>query len=262
MTKEAKTYSGEKIISFLYDAGKSGQLKIKKIRLGHFLAVVQCPSGLWRFLMQWAGAGKPPYAAPSPRGFLSSYSLHWWCNPRNSFLWQTSPSVFGISHDRGLFNELVLCISFSNSSSKEYSKLISRNLQVWSCYPCDSKSFLQHHISKALMAQLSQLYVSNRKRIDSAALVIWTFADRVMSVFLHTIQVCHNFPVKKRVLLMSWLKSPGTLESKKRKSVTVSLMPLLLPWHLGTGYCDMSFHNIEPAACFCTLLFFPYQGVL
>ena len=235
MTNEAKTYSGEKIISFLYDAGKSGQLKIKKIRLGHFLAVVQCPSCLWCFVMQWAGAGKPPYAAPSPRGFLSSYSLHWWCNPRNSSLWQPSPSVFGISHDRGLFNELVLCISFSNSPSKEYSKLISRNLLVWSCYPCDSKSLLQHHSSKALMAHLSQLYVNNRKRIDSAALVIWTFADRVMSVFLHTIQVCHSFPVKKRVLLMSWLKSPspGTLESKKRKSVTVSLMPLLFAMTFG-----------------------------
>ena len=32
MTKEAIIYNGEKIISFLYDAGKSGPLKIKKIK--------------------------------------------------------------------------------------------------------------------------------------------------------------------------------------------------------------------------------------
>ena len=140
-----------------------------------------------------------------------------------------------MSHDWGLFSELTLFISFSKSPSKENSKLISRNLLVWSCYPCDSKSLLQHHSSKALMAYLSQLYVKNGKRIDSAALVIWTFADRVMSVFPHTIQVCHSFPAKKRLLLMSWLKSPspGTLESKKRKSVTVSLMPLLFVMTFG-----------------------------
>ena len=137
--------------------------------------------------MQWAGAGNPPSAAPSPRGCPSLYRLHWWCNPRNSSLWQPSPSVFGISHDRGLFNELALFISFSKSPSKMYSKLISRNLLVWSCHPCDSKSLLQHHSSRALMAHLLQLCVNNRKRIDSAALVIWTFADRVMSVFFHTL---------------------------------------------------------------------------
>ena len=94
------------------------------------------------------------------------------------------------------------------------------------------KSLLQHHSSKAsilshsalFMVQLSHAYMTTGKTI---ALTGWTFVSKVISLLFHVLSrlVIAFLPRKKR-LLISWLQSPSAviLESKKRKSVTVSIV--------------------------------------
>ena len=59
----------------------------------------------------------------------------------------------------------------------------------------------------------------------------WTFAGKVMSQIFNMLSqfVIASLP-RSKCLLISWLKSlsSGILESKKRKSVTVSTFSLLL----------------------------------
>ena len=59
------------------------------------------------------------------------------------------------------------------------------------------------------------------------ALTRWTFVDKIMSLLFNMLSrlVIAFLPGRKR-LLISWLQSPSAviLESKKRKSVTVSIV--------------------------------------
>ena len=92
------------------------------------------------------------------------------------------------------------------------------------------KSLLQNHSSKAsvlqysafFMVQLLHPYLATGKTI---ALTRWTFVYKVMSLLFNTLSrlVIALLPRRKH-LLISWLQSPSAviLESKKRKSVTVS----------------------------------------
>ena len=94
------------------------------------------------------------------------------------------------------------------------------------------KSLLQHHSSKAsilqrsafFIVQLSHPYMTTGK---TTALTRWTFVDKVMSLLFNMVSrlVIAFLPRSKR-LLISWLQSLSVLisESKKRKSVTVSLV--------------------------------------
>ena len=94
------------------------------------------------------------------------------------------------------------------------------------------KRLLQYHNSKAsilwcsafFVVQLSHPYMTIGKSI---VLTIWTFVGKVTSLLFNMLsvllQVCHSFP-RTKYLLISWLQLLSTviLESKKRKSVTVS----------------------------------------
>ena len=94
------------------------------------------------------------------------------------------------------------------------------------------KSLLQHHSSKAsilqcsafFMLQLSHPYMTTGKTIT---LTRWTFVDKVMSLLFNMLSrlVIDVLPRSKH-LLISWLQSPSPviLESKKIKSVTVSIV--------------------------------------
>ena len=76
------------------------------------------------------------------------------------------------------------------------------------------------------MVQLSHPYMTVGKTI---ALTIWTFVGKVMSLLFNMLSrsVTAFFPRIKH-LLISWLQSPSIviLESKKRKSVTISTFSL------------------------------------
>ena len=107
------------------------------------------------------------------------------------------PSIF--PSIRGFSNQSVLCIrwpkywsfSFSNSSSNEYSGLISFRIYWLDLLAVQGtlKSLLQHHSSKAsiiwcsafLTVQLSHPYMTTGKTI---ALSRWTFVGILMSLFL------------------------------------------------------------------------------
>ena len=95
-------------------------------------------------------------------------------------------------------------------------------------------SLLQHHSSKTLILQHSGFFIvqlshpcmTTRKTI---ALTRWTFVDEVMSLLLNILSRLAIAFLCKR-LLISQQQSPSAviLESKKIKSVTVSLFPHLL----------------------------------
>ena len=95
-----------------------------------------------------------------------------------------------------------------------------------------SKSFLQHHSSKAsllrhsafFIVQLSHAYMTTGKTI---ALTRWTFVDKLMSLLLNILSrlIIAFLPRSKR-LLISWVQSPSAviLEPPKMKSATVSFV--------------------------------------
>ena len=94
------------------------------------------------------------------------------------------------------------------------------------------KSLLQHHRSKAsilwhspfFIVQLSHLYMTTGKTI---ALTRWTFVGKVMPLLFNMLsRLVIAFLSGSKYLLISWLQPPSAviLESKKRKSVTVSIV--------------------------------------
>ena len=109
--------------------------------------------------------------------------------------------------------------SFSNSSSKECSGLISCRIDCLDLLAGQGtlKSLLQHHSSKAsvlrcsafFIVQLSHPYLTTGKIID---LTIWTFVGKGMSLVCNMLSrfVIGFFPRRKR-LLISRLQSPFTL---------------------------------------------------
>ena len=134
---------------------------------------------------------------------------------------------------RTFSNESVLCIrwpehwSFSISSSKEYSGLISFRIDWFDLLAVQGtlKSLLQHHSSKAsilwcsafFMVQLSHPYMATGKTI---ALTRWTFVNKVMSLLFNTLsQMVTVFLPRSKCLFISSLQSLSAviLEPKKIK---------------------------------------------
>ena len=171
------------------------------------------------------------------------------------------PSIF--PSIRVFSNEPVLCIrwpkywssSFSISPSSEYSGLIFFRIHWFDLLAvqgilkslfqqCSSKaSILQH--SAFFKVQLSHPYVTTEKTID---LTRWTFVCKVMSLIFNMLSrfVIAFLPRSKR-LLISWLQSPSAviLESKKIKSVIISIFSHLFARSDWTGCHDLSFLNVE-----------------
>ena len=109
-----------------------------------------------------------------------------------------SPLVLSLSQHQGLSNKWALCItwskhqnfSFSINPSDEYSRLISFGIDWFYLLAVQGtlKNLLQYHTLKASIllcsavhiVQLYHPYMTTRKTI---ALTIWTFANKVMSIF-------------------------------------------------------------------------------
>ena len=128
--------------------------------------------------------------------------------------------------------------SFSNSSSNEYSGLVSFRIDWFDILTVQGtlKSLLQHHSSKAtilrgsvfLMVQFSHPYTTTGKTI---ALTRWTFIGKVMSLLFNNLSgFVIAFLPRSKCLLISWLHSPSAviLEPKKIKSLTVSIASLYI----------------------------------
>ena len=126
--------------------------------------------------------------------------------------------------------------SLSISPSNEYSGLIFFRIDWFDLLAVQGtlKSLLQHHSPKAsilwpsafFIVQLSHPYMTTGKTI---ALTTWTFFGKVMTL-LYTMlsRFVITFLPRSKYLLISWLQSLSAviLESKKRKSVTVSIVCL------------------------------------
>ena len=150
------------------------------------------------------------------------------------------PSIF--PSIRVFSNESVLHIrwpkywsfSFNISPSNEYSELISFRMDWLGLLTVQGtlKILLQHHSSKTsilrhsafFIVQLSHPYMTTGKTI---ALTIWTFVDKVVSLFFNMLSrlVIACLP-RSKCLLISWLKSPYEviLEPPKIKSLTVAIV--------------------------------------
>ena len=155
-------------------------------------------------------------------------------------------------------NESVPCIrwpkywnfSFSISSSKEYSGLISFRMDWFDLLAVQGtlKSLLQHHSSKGpilwpsafFIVQLSHPYMTTGKTI---ALTKLTFVGKVMSLLFNMLcRLVIAFPSRSKRLLISWLQSPSAviLEPKKISFSLFLLFPHLfamkwwdqMPWTL------------------------------
>ena len=142
------------------------------------------------------------------------------------------PSIF--PSIRVFSNESVLCIrwskclSFSISPSNEYSELISFKIDQFDLLAVQGtlKSLLQHHNLKAsvlwhsvfFMDQLSHPCMTTGK---TTALIIWTFASKVISLLFNLLSMTNMLVIaflsRSRHLLISWLQSSVKviLEPKK-----------------------------------------------
>ena len=124
--------------------------------------------------------------------------------------------------------------SLSISPSNEYSGLISFRIDWFDLLAVHGnlQSLLQYHCSKAsilqcsafFMAQSSHPYKTTGKTI---ALTLWTLIGKITSLLFNTLsRFVIAFLPRSKCLLISWLQSlsAGILESKKIKSVTVSIV--------------------------------------
>ena len=165
--------------------------------------------------------GLLPCPSPTPGAYSDSCPPSQWCHPT------ISSSVVPFSSCLQSFpvfsNQSALLIrwpkywsfSFSNSTSNEYSGLISFRMDRFDLLASQGilKSLLQHHSSKAsilqwsafLMVQLSHPYMTTGKTI---ALTIQTFVSRVMSLLFNTLfRFVIAFLPRSKCLLISWLQS-------------------------------------------------------
>ena len=128
----------------------------------------------------------------------------------------SSPSALYLSQHQGFLHESAFPIrwpvycsfSFSISPSKEYSELISLNIDCFDVLAVQwtLRSLLRHHSSKASMlqrssfsmVQLSQLHMTTGKTI---ALTIQTFVSKVTSLLFNTLSrlVIAFLPRSKRL---------------------------------------------------------------
>ena len=144
------------------------------------------------------------------------------------------PSIRVFSNESVLPTRWPKYLSFSISSSNEYSGLISLRTDWFDLLAVQGtlKSLLQHHSSKAsilqhpafFMVQLSRLYMTTGKTI---ALTRHTFVGKAMSLLFSMLsRLVIAFLLRSKCLLVSWLQSPSSviLEPPKIKSVTVSIV--------------------------------------
>ena len=187
---------------------------------GHLL------SRVWLFVTPWTAACQASCPSPSPGACSNSCPLSQWCHPTilSSVVPFSCLQSFPASKyfpTSWLFASDGQSIGISASATDP-----PMNIQDWfilgltALISLQSKGLsrvLQHHSSKAsvlwhsafFIIQLSHPYMTTGKII---AFTIWTFVDKVMSLFFNMVSrlVIAFLPRSKR-LLISWLQSSSTV---------------------------------------------------
>ena len=167
------------------------------------------------------------------------------CRPRSPFALNLSqhPGSFPMSQTGHIRWPKYWSFSFSNSTSNEYSGLISFRIDWFDLLAVQGifKNLLRHHNLKAsifqcsafLMAQLLQLYMTTGKTI---ALIRQNFVSKIMSLLLNMLsRFVTAFLPRSKHLLILWLQSspprvilePNKIKFYlKPKKIKLSLLPL------------------------------------
>ena len=200
-----------------------------------FFVVAQLLSHVWLFMTPWTTACQASPSFTISQSLLKCMSTELMMPSSHLILCHPLllPSIF--PSIEVFFNESALGIrwpnywsfSFSISSSSEYSGLISFMID-WFDLPAVQgtlKNLLQHCSPKAwilrcsafFLVQLSHLHMTTGK---TTALAIWTFVDKVMSLFFNMLsRFVIAFLPRSKHLLISWLQSQSTVILEPKKTV-------------------------------------------
>ena len=126
------------------------------------------------------------------------------------------------------------------------------------------KSLFQHHSSKASILWCSAFFIVQLSHSDmttgkNIALNRWTFVGKVMPLLFNMLsRLVITFLQRSKRLLISWSQSPSAviLESKKRKSLTVSIIsPSVCHELMGLDALILGFSMLSVKPAFSLFLF-------
>ena len=200
-------------------------------------------SCVWLFVTSWTAALQVSCPTPTPRAYSNSSASNQWCHLAISSSVVPFSSHFQSFPASGYFPMSRFFTSGGQSIGVSASpSVLPMNIQDWSPsgwtgwislqYKGLSKSFLQHHSSKAsilwhsafFIVQLSHPYMTTGKTI---ALTRWTFVGKVMSLLFNMLsRLVIAFLPRNKCLLISWLQLPSAviLEPPKIKFLTVFIV--------------------------------------
>ena len=206
---------------------------------------------------------RPPCPSPTPRAYSNSCPSSRWYHPTIS----SSVVPFSSCHQSfpasGSFQMSQLFASGGQSIGLSASAVVlPMNIQYW--FPLRwtgwisllsrglSKSFLQHHSSKAsilwhsafFLVQLSHPYMTTGRTLTRQ-----TFVGKVMSLLFNKLsRLVLTLLLRSKYLLISWLQSPSAviLEPPQNKVChCFHCFPIYLPWSDGSRCHDLTFLNSE-----------------
>ena len=185
---------------------------------------------LWPHRLQHS---RPRCPSLSPKVCQRSCQVDWWCHPTISssdalfFFWLQSFPASGSFPMSQLFTS-----DDQNTRASASTSVLPTSIQGW--FPLRLTGLISllpkgfsEVFSRTTLRRLSlQSSSHNQGYGKTTALTIQTFVSRVMSLLLNTLSkfVIYFLPRSDHHLI-SWVQSPSTeiLESKKRRSVTVSM---------------------------------------
>ena len=113
-TKQRKIEGGE------FNRAKTWQ-HIYRILFFHQFSSAQLLSHVWPFGTPWTAAHQAFLSITNSRRLLKHIPSSWWCHPNVSSLLSSSPPVFKLSQDQGLFQWI--------SSSHQVAKVLELQFQ-------------------------------------------------------------------------------------------------------------------------------------